>query len=382
MVFEGQRRAESFLSVLENIGFPKGTVKADNIDREFASKICFESLSRLTTSIKKHSLDRLEIARLQQLAGLGLLDGLLEDVDAASEEVDLNNDVRKTLAINRLLEGILDQDDVAEVEIKENLSVHTEVLSLAPLNMENADIIEACKNELHLAIDLIERKKREVFEPLKSSRYGTIPVDTLMKRPWDPAFYTEYLDLAKTAIDKLQSYGVFVELDELLHGEVWLASRRNQYQASFMKELADLESYLDGMIFLFEESCNQASKVCREQIEAIQTAWEEIIAILPSEPNKLSLPKPLLRPNQQEFFDNAAFIEPLKRIAEQVGFSRDLVKQILPEKSSELLLLPLEVLETERNLRDQCTEASAKLQQTIISSKLAQDNIIQNQFNL
>lgn len=400
MVLEGLKRAECFVGLLRRLGYQREDgkpSKPEHFDQEFANRQYGAVLGDLLASLQARILTDEEIAQLEHLARLGLLDGLIEEeqpatVSKSSAEAQQDESEVEQLAElvqdyegelsaldgrMRLLLGELDQDVDLTIDcppicppLGSDFDGSTAVLEDELLKTNRA------LNE-HLS-QLMMEKLATLLRPIDTNsiedpayRFRSVCNEDLVEHSWHPDDYALYSTKIDSAIEILKrEFNVELDRSEVLQDEFTLANLRTTHQQTVLQALCRFESERMALNRLMIAICQRHVRgwdpilqdTTLAQLQGLVDAIEDHLQN--SHASKLYWQSPSV-PTKIELVD-------LNHRHEQLVAGLSVAKQIvsrLVNDQGEVNLIPASAASVEAQARAVSMEVSALLQSTLTEAK-------------
>lgn len=400
MVLEGLKRAECFVGLLRRLGYRREDgrpSKPEHFDQEFANRQHGTVLNDLLTALQARILTDAEIRRLEQLARLGLLDGLIDEEPSMAEGKDDEGKRRDEEEVRRLTELVKEyKEELAIMEGQMNsllgeLTQDTElVITCPPLSAPLGDEVDGStamlRDELfrdNLLLNeqlsqLIADGLTALLRPIDTNsmedptcRFRSVRSEELVERPWHPedhAFYSAKIDRAIEIVGK--EFKLELQKPDLLRDELLLAELRTVYQQTAFQKLCRLESERMALHRLLIAICQRHvetwSRVLQDttplQLKTLVDAMEEYLHMLQMPVIYRRAPAP----------STEIQLTDLSHRHEQLVLELSTIKQLLSRlitDRGEVNLIPAEAAAIESQTRAISVELSTLLQSTLTESK-------------
>lgn len=337
------------------------------------------------------------MCRLEVLAGLGLLDGLLEELDddeTRGEGGDGGDgrgrgkgaagvapaEIARLQSLNESYEQILERQEVRKAvllsaldDLAPNQALDSPLHPAIIPNIERLarisshDFVHLVANIDALFRDLqnhIDKSLRSILCPLDNSdavhsvlRHQSVDSRHLTIRAWHPEDYAFYLQKLQSGVESLQQFGLYLSLDALLEGERRVSHIRSLTQATIVDDLCSLRIDLLSLRAIMTRSLERHVQWLREIIANLETCRNTVrrqlhpvleftSAECPPDPASLSIPKTSR--------DRHPEIEPLQErvaaIARSLHTSKDIARRLIGA-DAELEVVPAGVRSSEEVLR-------------------------------
>lgn len=402
MVLEGLRRAECFVGLLRRLGYQREDgrpSKPEHFDQEFGSRQYGAALCDLLTALQARTLTDEEVARLEHLARLGLLDGLIEEENVAVEVQDYRQDLQGEDEVRRLSELVEDYENELRV-LEERVSSMLKMMDKDDINLlvecppicpplghdfdEPQTTLEEgiLKDNLSLndQLDkLIASKLKDLSSPIDNHsiedpmyRFGSVRNEDLIKCAWHPDDY----DFYSMKIDKYieiirQELGLELHKSEVVQDEFVLARLRTVYQQAIIQTLCRFETELIFLNRLLVAICQRYTEGWGRILQDTTLAQlQELIGAMEDHIQGVRAPTLYCRP--QSASAGLEFNGDLSYRYEQLLHNFATAKQIigrLASEQGEISLISPSASSLEAQARAISMELSTLLQSTLTESK-------------
>lgn len=258
--------------------------------------------TRNTVGRELHSFSR-DTYRLEYLARLGLLDGLLDDLDGQVDEQSsvAPEELTRLETLNRLYDHILE-----ELEVKVTV-LSSAVKDLPPCetmegfdskqahNIQNITLLsrvsDADFTQLVADIDTLFRENKRnldrtlesLFEPIDHSdalhpelRFQSVSSSHLALRSWHPRDYEYYLQKLRDGLKLLEAAGIKLSIDALLADEQRLDQLRAVNQTNIIKDLLSMRVTLLALHIILVKGLQRHAHWLDETLNAVSTSSQGI----------------------------------------------------------------------------------------------------------
>jgi hypothetical protein len=390
MVLEGLKKADQLIALLRGAGYVTAKLKAEYFDQEFEARHHSPALLALLEGLRARILSDDEVSRLEYLAGLGLLEGIVEGLDEEVVIKTLGPDVTRLEEIIEQYENILEQQALEEERLKlelENVVIDSELERMdlseslhkvRDVSSGDIGILSQIINDLSTLVNEAETVLQEnfvsLFKPIDSSamdkemQFQSVSNDELILRPFHPDDYDFYLSKINVAASILGKQDIHVDRDELLQGERELAKLRFVNQARILKNIEQAKSNLSALkliaVIALRKHTGLIESVSKDAVESLERVLEctgRLRQYLDSHPiPEASHPRIL---NCNQIPDFSSIQDRLNILMKSVNVIKHMTFQIM-NGATEVDPIPESIRNAELRLRDLSLELSNHLSTT------------------
>lgn len=400
MVLEGLRRAECFVSLLRRLGYQKEDgrpIKPEHFDQEFGSRQYGPALCDLLIALQARTLTDDEVARLEHLARLGLLDGLIEEENGAAETQARPQDLQGEDEVRRLSELVKDYEGELSVLEERVSSLLTEINKDVKLVIDCPPICpplgydfdesamtleEGLLKDNHTLNDHLEQlmtsKVRDLLSPIDNHsiedpmyRFGSVRNEDLIGRSWHPDDYDFYSMKIDRAIEIIrQELGLELHKSEVIQDELELTRLRAARQQATLRTLCRFETELISLNRLCIAICHRYTEGWSRILQdTTLSRLQELTSAMEDHLQTSHIPTLFYRPSGASArIELSDLFHRYEQLVHSLSAAKQIVSRLISEQG-EVSLIPASASSLEAQARATSMELSTLLQSTLTESK-------------